>query len=414
MSVATPVKEPKKWDWANLKPVESPTASEKIETAPASTSLLLPPPTVMSPPVAAPVSTPVAMPVEKAPTVIIPISGTKKCQLPLISTNLPKMTYSSEDHKIKKYEYNDNNECIALGIHLTQDEKVPVVVIKQTRSCVDCNAFCMRGIEPKKSQLLFTEPSHESQIRELIAEVKRAFDLYGHTATSHVEFMESAKLFHHSTKNPHHTFLKIPFAVYRAAMNHLIDPKHPPPESMFNAAKKPIAPPPALIIPPTTTTTSAVKRPAAEAATSVPKKAKIIMSSEDESDRNEDDDGEEDSSSEDEELAFATQASKKILQDNPMTLLSMGNSFKPMELPSATSMYTGPVQVPNTLAFPVGAVSNGGLLSLFNLKTTRVFTSKTAQLGYYTSMIAKALQESCKDEVSVYGLAGEMAATLLS
>jgi hypothetical protein len=321
----------------------------------------------------------------------------------VIPPNAPKMSFASEEQKVKKYEYDSKDNLVCHGIHLTQDLEVPIATFKQQRSKINANAISVPGVPITSSMMYFSmkDAANEQQIRSLINTVREGFAVHGATVNTHVEFLEAIKLYYRSKNEPKNSYLKIPFEIYRAIINHLLDPtSHPPPENKLIAASLSHSSPTSSVT--TVTSTAARKRAASpkERIVEPPKRRqRTVVDNEDSpaaSNAATSEDSEE--SSDDEAMALASHTAKSLdmFASAPMAMAIPPPLWLPPSEPSVHTPITG-------------------LTSLFSLTalTARPFSSKMAQVGYATATIAKQLEARGNDEEFRYCLAAELAANLV-
>ena len=324
----------------------------------------------------------------------------------VIPPNAPKMSFASEEQKVKKYEYDSKDNLVCHGIHLTQDLEVPIATFKQQRSKINANAISVPGVPITSSMMYFSmkDAANEQQIRSLINTVREGFTAHGATVNSHVEFLEAIKLYYRSKNEPKNSYLKIPFEIYRAIINHLLDPtSHPPPENKLIAASLSHSSPTSG----TTVigTTVARKRAASpkERIVEPPKRRqRVVADNEDSPAASNATSEDSEESSDDEAMALASHTAKSLdmFASTPMAPLPLPLPEKGLWLPPSEPSVHTPIT---------------GLTSLFPLTalTARPFSSKMAQVGYATATIAKQLEARGNDEEFRYCLAAELAANLV-
>ena len=351
--------------------------------------------------------TPTSAPANDSETEPAPVAATAVTtkKFTVIPPNAPKMSFASEEQKVKKYEYDSKDNLVCHGIHLTQDLEVPIATFKQQRSKINANAISVPGVPITSSMMYFSmkDAANEQQIRNLINTVRDGFAAHGATVNSHVEFLEAIKLYYRSKNEPKNSYLKIPFEIYRAIINHLLDPtSHPPPENKLIAASLSHSSPTSSVT--TATSTAARKRAASpkERIVEPPKRRQRVVADNEDSPAasNAATSEESEESSDDEAMALASHTAKS---------LDMFASA-PMAMAIPPPLWLPPSEPPHA-----ATVTMTGLTSLFSLTalTARPFSSKMAQVGYATATIAKQLEARGSDEDFRYCLAAELAANLV-
>ena len=305
----------------------------------------------------------------------------------VIPSSAPKMSFASEEQKVKKYEYDSKDNLVCYGIHLTQDLEVPIATFKQQRSKPNANAISVPDVPVASSMMYFSVKDNEQQIRDLIKTVRDGFAVHGATVKSHIEFLEAIKLYYRSKNEPKNSYLKIPFDIYRAIINHLLDPaNYTPPENKLIAASMAHSSP-------TSGAPAAPRKRAAspkERVMEPPKRRqRVAVEAEDSPAVSNVTSEDSEESSDDEAMTLASNTAKSL--DAELLQLPL---FAPVTRPSLP-------------------LESAGLSSLFPLTTTtRTFSSKMAQIGYTTATIAKQLEVHSSDEEFHYCLAAELAAIL--
>lgn len=149
-----------------------------------------------------------------------------KAGLCIVPAGAPVLQLLKPETKIKKFEMEPNDTAVkSFGICLTE-QGVPVAILRQSkRTKPDITAIADRKVPVAQSRFLFSNEAHHPKIREWVSHLTTVYAEHGATAENHSKFLSRAGYYYKSSTEAH-SYLKIPYDVYRETVNYLIDPEH--------------------------------------------------------------------------------------------------------------------------------------------------------------------------------------------